>query len=90
MQILSKITESQSEARRYKQVLHHVDYTAHIPADVCEQMDNERCPVREYRVLAFQGPMRIPVYSHDAGKTMENLSRPNARCKTCHNHGIRK
>ena len=30
-----------------------------------EKMDEERCHVRGYSVLAFRGPMRIPVCSHD-------------------------
>ena len=30
-----------------------------MPADACEQMDNERYPVKEYRVLAYQSFMRI-------------------------------
>ena len=30
-----------------------------------ENMDEDRCPVREYSVLAFRGPMRMPACSHD-------------------------
>ena len=36
-----------------------------MQTDAYEQMDNMRCLVREYRVLAFEGPVRILICSHD-------------------------
>ena len=43
-------------------------------------MDNEMCPVREYRVLAYRGPMRIPVCSPDDVNAMENVSYQGQVC----------
>ena len=60
--------------------------------DACDQMDNEMCPVIEYRVLAFQGPMRIPVCSHDDVNAIENVSFQGQMCDAdlVENHRIRK
>ena len=63
-----------------------------MPMNALEQMDNEMCPVREYRVLVFQGPMKIPVCSHDDVNAIENVSLQGQICDAdlVENHRITK